>query len=916
MSDARPDRILGAGPRHPFYPVAALATIATATSLALMIVGLLRTGDRQYAWLLAGTGLMAAGHTLSWLLALRHRKHRVAIWWLAGSQVIHAVTAPLFMADYLHIAPFLLLMVPLEVCIADRLRRIPSALGLMLAGAIVMIAVDLVAMPNRRSVLTDFPGAHALAIPLFTMHLILLGWMVWYYRMRPKSPFFTRINLSAQQTLITTGVASLSVLPVTVVLAALIRDAHIDQVGQNLRYLAEIAAGRVADDLESHLYKLVALGREPVIQEGLRQANDAYPEDPDRVRAQIAEKERRWQNESPDSPFILNIRGNAQMMVFARFRTNEHSHQDLFLTDRHGSLVAAQGKKPPSSSFATEIWWREAWNSGLGASWFGDLQFSRSTGLPSLRIAAAILDKTQGRIAGVMTSTYQMRAIQSALQKLSRGKETAVYLVDKRGLIIASGEANTAVTDTTWWDFDDSPMNLPQDARFGTAPPDRHHGRDLHGKRALIAHAPLRTSSGVNIEDIAQLDWRVVVSQSHDAALVGVTKATKAALLVGLMVLALSVWISSMTARVQGRPIERLRQTASAMVLGDLDKRAQPGGSEEMAALAEAFNTLTERLATMIHDLREYSRTLEDKVRERTERLRRTQRGLIEGARYSGMAEIASGVLHNIGNVLNSLRVSVQTANQRVKDSKTQRLTKIRQRLIEEKGQAFRDWVSSEKGLEQFTHYLIKLCDALIDEHKTFRGELIALQHYVDQICNALAAQTNFARQIQYDEPLDINEILTDILLADAQLEERYHIRLNRDMAEIPTIKGIRTKLSYAFLSLLENAREALAANEEDDRQVWIGTRVMNGTVQISVRDNGVGIQEDELTTIFQYGYTTKPHGHGFGLHSCANAMREMNGRVWAESEGPGQGAVFYLSLPLVPVEEEPKEAGASESAS
>jgi signal transduction histidine kinase len=69
--------------------------------------------------------------------------------------------------------------------------------------------------------------------------------------------------------------------------------------------------------------------------------------------------------------------------------------------------------------------------------------------------------------------------------------------------------------------------------------------------------------------------------------------------------------------------------------------------------------------------------------------------------------------------------------------------------------------------------------------------------------------------------------------------------------------------------------------------------------VQISVRDNGIGISAENLTRIFEHGFTTREGGHGFGLHSSALAASEMGGSLRVFSDGTGCGATFTIELPL-----------------
>jgi signal transduction histidine kinase len=104
------------------------------------------------------------------------------------------------------------------------------------------------------------------------------------------------------------------------------------------------------------------------------------------------------------------------------------------------------------------------------------------------------------------------------------------------------------------------------------------------------------------------------------------------------------------------------------------------------------------------------------------------------------------------------------------------------------------------------------------------------------------------------------------------------------------------------LLNLTANAKHACVdAGREDGR---VKVRVTNGDdrVRIAVCDNGVGISPENLKKVFKHGFTTrKKTGHGFGLHSGALIARELGGTLSAQSDGPGQGAVFTLELPLKP---------------
>ncbi len=87
-------------------------------------------------------------------------------------------------------------------------------------------------------------------------------------------------------------------------------------------------------------------------------------------------------------------------------------------------------------------------------------------------------------------------------------------------------------------------------------------------------------------------------------------------------------------------------------------------------------------------------------------------------------------------------------------------------------------------------------------------------------------------------------------------------------------------------------------------RQLTLRVRRQDAdSVVIEVQDSGVGIQPEVLGRLFEFGFTTKKDGHGFGLHTSAILAKELGGELAAFSEGPGQGARFVLRLPAAAIE-------------
>jgi signal transduction histidine kinase len=123
-----------------------------------------------------------------------------------------------------------------------------------------------------------------------------------------------------------------------------------------------------------------------------------------------------------------------------------------------------------------------------------------------------------------------------------------------------------------------------------------------------------------------------------------------------------------------------------------------------------------------------------------------------------------------------------------------------------------------------------------------------------------------------------------------------------RDFQPVPQILAERGKVLQILVNLIRNAKYAADDGRHTDKVITLRiTTGAPGRVHLAVQDNGVGIPAENLTRIFGHGFTTRKTGHGFGLHSSANAAKEMKGSLSVHSDGPGQGASFTLDLPATP---------------
>jgi signal transduction histidine kinase len=164
--------------------------------------------------------------------------------------------------------------------------------------------------------------------------------------------------------------------------------------------------------------------------------------------------------------------------------------------------------------------------------------------------------------------------------------------------------------------------------------------------------------------------------------------------------------------------------------------------------------------------------------------------------------------------------------------------------------------------------------------------------------------QQAYATMAGVVEPLDPATMMEDSLRMNSAALVRHEVKTVRDYQPAPPILGERAKVLQILVNLIRNAKYACDEAGRHDKLVTvrITPAPATGRVHLIVEDNGVGIPTENLTRIFGHGFTTRPDGHGFGLHSAANAAREMQGDLKVHSDGPGEGAIFTLTMPAAPV--------------
>jgi signal transduction histidine kinase len=278
--------------------------------------------------------------------------------------------------------------------------------------------------------------------------------------------------------------------------------------------------------------------------------------------------------------------------------------------------------------------------------------------------------------------------------------------------------------------------------------------------------------------------------------------------------------------------------------------------------------------------------------------LENAQRALLDASRLAGMAEVATGVLHNVGNVLNSLNVSASVISAGLKQSKVDSLHKL-SALMKEHACDLGHFLTDDPKGKKVPDFLESLAQHSIAERDRLLAEAESLQRNVDHIKEIVSMQQSYATMVSIVEPLDAAALMEDSLRMNLGALARHSVAVVRDFRPAPPVLAEKAKVLQILVNLIRNAKYAADDGGRDDKKLVLRiSTTMQGRVQLTVVDNGIGIPAENLTRIFAHGFTTRIGGHGFGLHSSANAAKEMKGSLTVTSAGLGKGAAFTLELP------------------
>ncbi|MDR4481113.1 MAG: ATP-binding protein [Nitrospira sp.] len=278
---------------------------------------------------------------------------------------------------------------------------------------------------------------------------------------------------------------------------------------------------------------------------------------------------------------------------------------------------------------------------------------------------------------------------------------------------------------------------------------------------------------------------------------------------------------------------------------------------------------------------------------------------LMQASRRAGMADVASSVLHNVGNVLNSINVSTDTLLKTLKKPMVGDVCRIAS-LFHEHQNNLQTFLTQDPKGKQIPSYLGLVAESLSGSHQTIQAELDSLVKKVDHIKHVVLSQQDIAHSGSIRETAVVEELMEQALMMGMPEPEKYGIRVVREYAKAPTIVTDRHQVLQILVNMITNAKNAMVEYPANSHCLTVRIQLpadRRGLVRLEVSDTGSGIKAEHISRLFAQGFTTRNAGHGLGLHSAAISAKNLGGAILAQSAGEGRGATFTLDLPLTVAE-------------
>jgi len=406
------------------------------------------------------------------------------------------------------------------------------------------------------------------------------------------------------------------------------------------------------------------------------------------------------------------------------------------------------------------------------------------------------------------------------------------------------------------------------------------------------------------LKPIIEHVYKVHIEPAKENIAKGINKTAIVTIIVSTVAVFVAVGLGLFISRSISNPLYILQKKIEMIGKGNLDIRAEVKSNDEIGKLAVSFNKMAEDLSktTVSRDkLDVANQQLRSEIAERKQaeqELRKIHEQLVEASRHAGMAEVATNVLHNVGNILNSINVTSTLVREKVSNLRVAKLKKLSDMLNEHADDLGTYLAEDSKG-KHVPVYLTEIAAFLNDEQVDIIDKLGFLTENINHIKGIISVQQSCAKVSDLEVSTSIEKLIENAIQINSAGLERHGAKLECEIAELGMIEIDKQRVLQILVNLINNAKYALSGSGKEDKVLTIRAyKHGEDRMRIEVADNGIGIAEENMARIFEHGFTTKQNGHGFGLHSGALTAKGMGGLLTVHSEGPGQGATFTLELP------------------
>lgn len=279
---------------------------------------------------------------------------------------------------------------------------------------------------------------------------------------------------------------------------------------------------------------------------------------------------------------------------------------------------------------------------------------------------------------------------------------------------------------------------------------------------------------------------------------------------------------------------------------------------------------------------------------ENEKNVKRLNQRLVNASRKVGVAEMATSILHNVGNILNSVHVSTNLITDTLQNSRIKGINKLAGIMSNKE-----DFFDDKDKVEMIPEYLYSLSSRIDEEREITLREVTLLNNNINHIEEIISSQQQFASSSSAYEWATVSDLIEDAININREIIDQHEFNIIKEYEDIKEVNIEKFKVMQILVNLITNAKDAILESKIKNPTMILRIRNLNDkNIELTVQDNGIGINEDINKKIFSYGFTTKKTGHGFGLHSCALTAKEMGGKLIMQSNGHKLGAKFVLTIP------------------